>query len=147
MHIGDLAQATGTAVETIRFYEREGLLPAALRAHNNYRVYERSHVERLALIRQCRGLDMTLDEVRTLLRLRDCPGEDCAEVNSLLDAHLHHVTQRIRELRALETNLKALRSRCTAPRAVADCGILNQLDQQASDAPIAMHRGQLRGVH
>lgn len=147
MRIGDLAQATGTAVETIRFYEREGLLPTALRADNNYRVYERAHVERLALIRQCRGLDMTLDEVRELLRLRDCPGEDCAEVNALLDAHLHHVTQRIRELRALETNLKALQSRCSAPRAIADCGILNQLDLQASNVPVAMHRGHLRGAH
>jgi DNA-binding transcriptional MerR regulator len=90
MRIGDLAQATGTPVETIRFYEREGLLPPARRADNNYRVYEHAHAERLALIRHCRGLDMTLEEVRTLLRLRERPAADCAEVNALLDAHLRH---------------------------------------------------------
>jgi DNA-binding transcriptional MerR regulator len=73
MRIGDLAEATGTAVETIRFYEREGLIPAAQRADNNYRMYTAAHAERLAFIRHCRNLDMTLDEIRTLLRLRDAP--------------------------------------------------------------------------
>ncbi len=99
MRIGDLAQSTGTAVETIRFYEREGLIPAARRAGNNYRMYTAAHEERLAFIRHCRNLDMTLDEIRTLLRLRDAPLQDCGEVNALLDEHIGHVTHRIRELR------------------------------------------------
>ena len=64
MKIGALAEATGTPVETIRFYEREGLLPPPARAENNYRLYLPIHVERLAFVRQCRGLDMTLDEIR-----------------------------------------------------------------------------------
>ena len=84
MRIGELAESTGTAVETIRFYEREGLVPAAQRADNNYRVYTAAHAERLAFIRHCRNLDMTLDEIRTLLRLRDAPSQDCGEVNALL---------------------------------------------------------------
>lgn len=147
MRIGDLAQATGTPVETIRFYEREGLLPPASRADNNYRVYEHAHVERLALIRQCRGLDMTLEEVRKLLYLRERPAADCAEVNALLDAHLRHVTQRIRELRALEKGLKALRSSCTAPSTIAACGILNQLDQAASLGPVPPRARHVRGTH
>ena len=96
MRIGDLAESTGTAVETIRFYEREGLIPAAQRADNNYRVYTAAHAERLAFIRHCRNLDMTLDEIRTLLRLRDAPSQDCGEVNALLDEHIGHVTHRIR---------------------------------------------------
>ena len=91
MRIGDLAESTGTPVETIRFYEREGLIPAARRAPNNYRIYTTAHVERLAFIRHCRNLDMTLDEVRALLELRDRPAQDCGEINDLLDEHIGHV--------------------------------------------------------
>ena len=99
MKIGALAEATGTPVETIRFYEREGLLPPPARAENNYRLYLPIHVERLAFVRQCRGLDMTLDEIRALIELRDSPAQDCGEINALLDEHIGHVAQRIRELR------------------------------------------------
>ena len=106
MRIGNLAEVTGTPVETIRFYEREGLIPAAQRSDNNYRMYTAAHAERLAFIRHCRNLDMALDEIRSLLRLRDAPPEDCGEVNQLLDEHIGHVAQRIRELRALEKDLK-----------------------------------------
>ncbi|NRF65493.1 Cd(II)/Pb(II)-responsive transcriptional regulator [Aquincola sp. S2] len=150
MRIGDLANATGTPVETIRYYEREGLLPPPRRADNNYRMYLPLHAERLAFIRQCRNLDMTLDEVRTLLRLRDAPGEDCGEVNALLDEHIEHVSHRIRELRRLQQDLKALRARCSAAHAVADCGILNELD--ATSAATARGdatppRRHVRGAH
>jgi DNA-binding transcriptional MerR regulator len=67
MRIGELAQTSGTPIETIRFYEREGLLPAAARTEGNYRIYTPQHADRLGFIRQCRSLDMTLDEVRVLL--------------------------------------------------------------------------------
>jgi Cd(II)/Pb(II)-responsive transcriptional regulator len=147
MRIGDLATATGTAVETIRFYEREGLIPAARRADNNYRVYSAAHAERLAFIRHCRNLDMTLDEVRSLLRLRDAPSQDCGEVNALLDDHIGHVAQRIRELRALEKELKALRARCAAPHAIEDCGILSGLDSAAGGAAASMLHRHIRGTH
>ena len=110
MKIGILAEATGTPVETIRFYEREGLLPPPARAENNYRMYLPVHVERLAFVRQCRNLDMTLDEIRALLALRESPTQDCGDINTLLDEHIGHVAQRIRELRALEADLKALRT-------------------------------------
>lgn len=140
MRIGDLARATGMPVETIRYYERAGLLPAAARSDNNYRVYQPLHLERLAFIRQCRSLDMALDEIRALLALRDGPADDCAEVNGLLDAHIDHVAQRIRELRDLQKDLKALRARCTSPHPIADCGILNELTQAASTSPAAPRR-------
>ena len=146
MRIGDLARATGTAVETIRFYEREGLLPAAGRGDNNYRQYERAHVERLTLIRTCRGLDMTLEEIGRLLRLRDHPAGTCADVNALLDEHLRHVSQRIRDLRALEESLEALRASCREPGAMAECGILGRLEQQASVVPLAPGKGHVRGA-
>ena len=136
MKIGELAKAAGTQVETIRYYEREGLLPAAARTDGNYRVYETAHVQRLAFIRHCRSLDMTLDEVRLLLQFKDAPQEDCAEVNALLEEHIGHVASRIRELRQLEKHLKALREQCVSARHVEHCGILNGLTQAASAAPM-----------
>ena len=98
MKIGELSNASGTPVETIRFYEREALLPTPQRTESNYRVYTQEHADRLGFIRQCRNLDMTLDEVRVLLRFRDAPKADCGEVDSLLDEHIGHVAQRIRQL-------------------------------------------------
>lgn len=147
MRIGNLAEATGTPVETIRFYEREGLMPAARRTDNNYRQYSAAHAERLAFIRYCRNLDMTLDEIRSLLHLRDSPPKDCGEVNALLDDHIGHVVQRIRELRALEKELKALRARCGSPHPLAECGILNQLDNVAAQGPHSSPRRHIRGAH
>ena len=147
MRIGDLAESTGTAIETIRFYEREGLIPAARRAENNYRMYTPAHAERLGFIRQCRNLDMTLDEIRTLLRLRDAPMQDCGEVNALLDEHIGHVSHRIRELRTLHKDLKALRARCGTPHPIEQCGILNELDTVAAQATPAPPHRHIRGTH
>lgn len=124
MKIGDLAGAADTSVETIRYYEREGLLPLPVRTDSNYRAYGPPHVQRLQFIRRCRALDMTLDEVRALLQFIDAPQADCAGVNALLDEHLGHVRHRIGELRSLEKELRLLRAQCASPRALDDCGIL-----------------------
>lgn len=143
MKISELARATGTPVDTIRYYERLGLLPAPARADNNYRLYGPAHAERLAFIRQGRGLGMSLDEIRTLLRWRDDPGADCSAVNALLDAHIAHLRTRIRELRALQSQLQALRARCCQQSDTAHCGILCGLTEQAAQpAP-----PPVRGVH
>jgi Cd(II)/Pb(II)-responsive transcriptional regulator len=147
MRIGELAQASGTPIETIRFYEREGLLPAAPRSQCNYRIYTRQHAERLGFIRQCRNLDMTLDEVRVLLRFKDDPLADCGEVNSLLDAHIGHVAERIRELRGLEKELRSLRIACSSPHTAADCGILNGIDQAGTHVAAQGKRRHVRGAH
>ena len=117
MKIGELSRAAATPVETIRYYEREGLLPEPPRTENNYRVYGQDQLERLAFIRHCRTLDMTLDEIRVLLRFKDAPTEDCGAVNRLLDEHLGHVEARIHELRTLRRqllNLKELAERTAA---------------------------------
>jgi Cd(II)/Pb(II)-responsive transcriptional regulator len=146
MKIGELAAATDTRVETIRFYEREGLLPAPTRSTANYRVYSSAHVERLAFIRNCRNLDMALDEVRELLRFKDAPGKDCANVNDLLEEHIGHVSQRIRELRVLERELRALRARCAKPGHGKDCGILGGLEGSTARTSKAAQR-HVRGTH
>lgn len=129
MKIGALAAASATPVETIRYYEREGLLPAPARSEGNFRLYEAPHLERLQFIRHCRGLDMSLDEIRVLLRVRDTPAADCAEVNAVLDAHIGHVSRRIDELRQLQVQLSALRQRCGPAGDAAHCGILAGLSE------------------
>jgi len=132
MKIGVLAVATATQVETIRFYEREGLIPAPARSAGNYRLYNDSHVQRLVFIRRCRGLDMALDEIRTLLRFIDRPGADCGEVNQVLEDHIGHVAKRIQELGELETELRDLRSRCQSISPGQACAILRELNHPKS---------------
>lgn len=127
LKIGELAVKTDCPVQTIRYYEREGLLPEPERSEGNYRLYGEAHLERLSIIRRCRSLDMSLDEIRTLLRFRDAPDENCAEVNTLLDAHIEHVAARIAELNMLERELKQLRQQCNTEHAAKNCGILNNL--------------------
>lgn len=132
LKIGELASRTGCSVETVRYYEREKLLPAPGRTEGNYRLYDEEHVARLSFIRRCRSLDMTLDEIRTLLRFRDSPDEICQGVNELLDTHIDLVTMRIAELQRLEEQLRNLRGQCGELRQSRDCGILNEL----SHAPL-----------
>ena len=129
MKIGELAAKANTQIETIRYYERQGLLPEPARSESNYRVYGDTHAERLSFIRHCRGLDMTLDEIRVLLKFKDAPTENCGEVNELLDAHIGHVAERINELRSLETQLKGLRLACKRALDAEHCGILNELTE------------------
>jgi Cd(II)/Pb(II)-responsive transcriptional regulator len=148
MKIGDLATASSTAVDTIRYYEREGLLPAPGRTQGGFRVYAPAHLERLQFIRFCRGLDMSLDEVRVLLRVKDEPAGDCGDVNALLDAHIGHVSRRIKELRALEKQLRELRQRCGEAQRADQCGILSGLASAAQEGPVpAAPGGHLRSVH
>ena len=129
MKIGELAKVTGTQIETIRYYERKELLALPARTEGNFRIYVDAHVERLTFIRHCRSLDMSLDEIRVLLRFKDAPAENCGDVNTLLDEHIGHVAARIRELQALEKQLKKLRERCHEGQDAAHCGILNELSQ------------------
>ena len=148
MKIGELSTASATHIETIRYYEREGLLPTPARTTGNLRVYETPHLERLQFIRYCRSLDMSLDEVRVLLRFKDAPAEDCGDVNALLDEHIGHVSTRIRELRALEKQLKELRARCGVSQSADQCGILSGMTRAAQNLPEAKRaKGHLRSVH
>jgi Cd(II)/Pb(II)-responsive transcriptional regulator len=127
MKIGELAKAARCTTETIRFYEREGLMPDAQRTDANYRNYTAVHVERLRFIRNCRALDMTHDEIRTLLHLTDTPANRCSSIDALLDEHIGHVNARLDELRQLKAQLIDLRERCTGERSVEECGIVQEL--------------------
>ena len=127
MKIGELAQAAQCTVETVRYYEKEGLLSAPARTSGNFRIYGVEHVERLRFIRNCRALDMSHDEIHTLLALADKPAEDCGAINAVFDQHIAHVDERLRELAQLKLQLDALRTQCQTAQAVDDCGILHGL--------------------
>ncbi|WP_084502308.1 Cd(II)/Pb(II)-responsive transcriptional regulator [Fundidesulfovibrio putealis] len=128
MKIGDLAKRAGCTVETIRYYEREGLLPKPERGANNYRLYDSSHLRALCFIRNCRAFEMTLEEIKILMNLKLDPGKDCSEVNRILEEHIDHVTSRISMLEGLKDQLTSLRNLCHRIKPRKECAILLELD-------------------
>lgn len=125
--IGELASLTESSVETIRYYEKEGLLPQPLRSSGNYRLYNENHLDRLKFIRHCRSLDMTLGDIRILLHHRDAPVDSCVDVNILLDKHIRAINNRVAELMQLKAHLLCLQQQCTTPSPNNACGILRAL--------------------
>lgn len=139
MKIGELGERTGVDGATIRYYEREGLLPHARRSANGYRHYGPRHAERLAFIRHCRALDMPLAEIRTLLALAKSPAVSCLRVNELIDDQLERVHARLESMKTLERKLQALRKRCNSTG--HQCGILDDLVAAANGERCACHPG------
>ena len=142
MKIGALARATGVDIETIRYYERIGLLPAPERQPNGYRAYGHNHLERLAFIRHCRALDMPLADIRLLLDFIADPSGDCTDVNRAVDAQLDRVRARLKSLRALERQLSALRGQCSRSRSRRECGILHELVAAAHAEACVCHASE-----
>lgn len=135
MKIGDLARLSDTPVETVRYYEKAGLMPAPPRSDGNYRRYDEGHVARLRFIRHCRALDLSLEEIRTLLRVRDDPQSGCEDADALIDEHLSHVTRRLAQLRQLQAQLQALRAACGPGQRGGECGILARLEDEPAEPP------------
>jgi Cd(II)/Pb(II)-responsive transcriptional regulator len=127
LRIGELAKRVSCQVETIRFYEHEGLMPKPPRSVGNYRLYGEFHVERLLFIRRCRSMGMSLEETQKLLSFHDAPDEICIGVDTMLDNHIGHVADRISELLVLQKQLKNIRGLCKKVRTCKDCGILKSL--------------------
>lgn len=145
MKIGELAAQTGCPVQTIRFYEAEGLLQLPERGINNYREYGQAHLDRLFFVQRCRSLDMAHEEIRALLRLQDDPGKPCDEVNELLEEHARHVNVRIAELKALKRQIQDIRDACAGGSCIGECGALGSLRRHTGAS--AGKRGHIKGVH
>ena len=139
MKIGELAKATGCEVETIRYYEREGLLPPPPRSEGNYRNYGEPHAERLLFIRHCRSLGMSLDDVRILQHFQANPESACDEVDAMLDRQLKETQLRIEALQQLRAQLQSLRSACRSHLTARDCGILQNLQSAAASSDCVCH--------
>ena len=140
MRIKELSQATGVDAETIRYYEKEGLLPAPARQKNGYRDYSDRHLERLSFIRHCRALEMPLADVRRLLGALDAPGEPHPDVDRLVQAQIDRVRARLESMCALEKQLLLLKASCgRCDEEGADCGILKELVAAAHGEACACH--------
>jgi Cu(I)-responsive transcriptional regulator len=126
MQIGELARATSTKVETIRFYEKIGLLAAPARTAGNYRDYGSGHLARLSFVRRARDLGFTLDQVRELLALSDDRNRPCSAVDAVAREHLAEIDRKVADLRALRRELDELISQCSQG-AVSECRIIEAL--------------------
>ena len=128
MRIGQLADLSGTTAETIRYYEKIGLLPPPDRSDNNYRNYGSVHVNRLDFIRHCRNLDIGLSEIQALLSALESKNSDGASLaHSLIHRHLAQVDERINDLLELKGHLEALEAHCRGDCNTDSCGILQGL--------------------
>lgn len=125
--IGELGKATGTKVETVRYYERIGLLPRPPRTSGNYRAYGEAELGRLSFIRRARDLGFPLDQVRALLKLADDGNQDCCDVDRIAKDHLREVDRRLADLAALRRELKAVIDSCAGGFTIAECRIIEAL--------------------
>lgn len=126
LKIGDLARATNTKVETIRYYEQIGLLPAPSRTAGNFRAYAPEHLARLSFIRRARDLGFTLDQVRALLGLSDQKRSSCDTVDAIAREHLADVDRKIEDLHALRAELNSIINQCSCGT-IAECRIIEAL--------------------
>ncbi len=124
--IGDLSKATNTKVETVRYYERIGLLPKPPRTAGDYRDYGQAELGRLSFIRRARDLGFSLDQVRALLGLSDDRNCDCAGIDRIANEHLREVDRKLADLGALRRELKAVIDSCDGGT-IAECRIIEAL--------------------
>ena len=124
--IGALAKSTDTNIETIRYYERVGLLPTPARSAGGYRLYDTAHLKRLNFVRRARALGFSIGEVRTLLRLADEQRRPCAEVRVVANAHLEDVRAKIADLRRMERVLRVTVAKCASGQQ-ARCAVIEAL--------------------
>ncbi|MBX3562680.1 MAG: helix-turn-helix domain-containing protein [Sphingomonas sp.] len=134
MKIGELAGATGANSETIRYYEKIGLLPRPGRTDSNYRDYGPKDVERLAFIRHARGLGFEIADIRSLIGLAEQPDRDCGEVDSIASRHLTDVEIKIARLETLRDELKQMVESCRGGR-VDTCRIIEAMGDHSHCGP------------
>jgi MerR family transcriptional regulator, mercuric resistance operon regulatory protein len=126
MTIGKLSAKTDVNIETIRYYEKEGILPLPPRTQNGYRDYSKEHVKRLMFVRRSRELGFSLDEIRTLLVIVDGSRLTCAEVKDVTLTHLDAIRKKITDLQKLEKTLQKTTDQCKGGK-MPDCPIMDAL--------------------
>ena len=127
--IGAVSRATGINIETIRYYERIGLLPVPPRTRGNYRAYTSAEQKRLNFVRRTRNLGFSIDEIRALLRLSDEADTDCCEVTKIAQSHLGETERKIADLQALADELRSLITSCSGGVSVVNCRIIEAFGQ------------------
>lgn len=128
LSIGQLAKQAGVGVETVRFYEREGLLAEPERRQSGYRQYQIDTVQRLLFIRRAKELGFTLKEIRELLSLRVDEDKTCADVRQQAEAKIADIENRIRSLQRMKRALVKVTRTCSSSGPTSECPILDALD-------------------
>jgi len=126
MKIGELAKSAECKVETIRYYEKIGLLPNPERTEGGYREYIDVHLRRLVFIRRSRELGFTIEEIRALLELVDGGSYTCGDIQALTMEHLENIRQKIADLKKLEKSLAKIASQCSGEK-VPECPVIDAL--------------------
>jgi MerR family mercuric resistance operon transcriptional regulator len=126
LSIGTLSARSGVNIETIRYYEKIGVMPKPSRSAGGYRVYEPEHVKRLHFVRRGRELGFSLDELRGLLRLVDGHAYTCAQVHALAVTHVKDIREKIADLRRLERAMSEMAAQCTGDE-VPECPVIDAL--------------------
>lgn len=128
--IGALSEESGVKIETIRYYERIGIMPAPARRASGHRVYGKEEAKRLSFVRRCRELGFSLEEIRTLLSVVDGGEQTCKDVHAIVSTHSASVKKKIRDLQRLSQTLDAMAAKC-AQGEVPLCPIIDDLLEQA----------------
>lgn len=128
--IGRVAKAAGCKVQTIRYYEQIGLLPAPARSDGNQRLYGKADIDRLAFIRHARELGFRLEAIRDLLSLSDRPEQSCEAADAIASQQLREVERRIVRLEALKLELERMVAQCQGGR-IADCRVIEVLSDHS----------------
>jgi MerR family mercuric resistance operon transcriptional regulator len=126
LSIGTLSQQSGVNIETIRYYEKIGVMPKPERSAGGYRIYGPEHVKRMHFVRRGRELGFSLDELRGLLLLVDGHSYSCAEVHALTIQHVKDIRKKIADLRKLERVMTDVAAKCTG-RQIPDCPVIDAL--------------------
>lgn len=131
MTIGQVAREAGVGIETIRFYERQGLIETPPRRESGYRQYPYEVVARLQFIRRAKGLGFTLKEIVELLSLRVDPDATCGDIKARAAAKIGDIEDKIRALQRMKTALEGLKSACDGMSSTTECPILESLDERS----------------
>jgi len=130
--IGHLAREAGINIETVRYYEREGLLPKATRSASGYRLFSVNAAQRLRFIRRAQELGFSLKEIRELLALRLSPKTSCAEVRRRTEVKINEIEAKIKSLESMSKSLRKLAQSCNGSAPISECPILESLDGEDS---------------
>lgn len=125
--IHTLAKKAGLSCDTIRFYEKKSLLHPIVKAENGYRYYDDTSLRTLMFIKNCRRLDISIQEIQQLFALLKQRDASCQSVNLLVENHLQQIEQRIAELNHFKQQLQSLRNSYSNIRTIDECQILKQL--------------------
>ncbi len=139
MQIGQIAKLSGCTVETVRYYEKEGLIATPERQANGYRHYNEAHLAQLVFVRHCRSLNLPLEDIQTLQALKSIPEQRCHEISELVESQIGRIERQIESLQLLKKQLHTLSKTCNSDHTVGDCMIVRSLELPTENGQCSCH--------